>query len=177
MPSPSPTDLDDDPALDQEEKTGIVDTTETLQIDKTFIVIPDIFQQYQVEQNLLIKGTAQMIIKLGVAGDGTYATTLTKVDVDIGYVSEDGSFTSKAMRTSTPNISQAATTYKTFSGQALFCDIPDYSLTRYAHPAVRLRVYAYVASGSAGGKVKIICRRGEADSYLQACIGLKEYQE
>jgi len=176
LPTPSPSDLDLDSALDEEEKTGILDTTETLQIDKTYILIPDIYPQYKVERKLIVRGMARMVIKLGVAGDGTYATTLSKVAVDIGYVNRAGTFTSKVAEDSTPNQSQTSAAYKTFSGQALFCDIADFGISRDLLPAVRLRVYAYVASGSTGGKVKIICPRGEADSYLEACIGLKEYQ-
>jgi len=176
MPTPSPADLDADATLDEEEKTGILDTTETVQIDKIYALIPDVYPQFQVDRKLILRGMARMVIKLGVAGDGTYATTLSKVSVDIGLVNKAGTFSSKAAEDSTPNQSQTSTTYKTFSAQALFCDIADFGVSRDQLIAVRLRVYAYVASGSTGGKVKIICTRNEADSYLEACIGLKEYQ-
>jgi len=175
MPQLSPSDLDNDPALDIEEKTGIVDTAETLQIDKVWLWLPEFYQGYKIENNYLTKGIGRFTIALSVAGDGTYATTLSKVTVDIGYVDEAGAFTSKGSADATPNVSQTPTTYLDFSGQC-FIDITETSITRYAMFAVRTRVYAYVASGSTGGKIKIRCTRGSTDTYLEFPIALSEYQ-
>jgi len=164
-PFPSPPDLDLDAALDIEEKTGISDTTETVQIDKIYIILPDIFEEYNTENKLLLKGWALLLIKLAVVGDGTNACYLTKVGFDIGWVSEGGNFTSRAYTEATPNISEVSTTYKEFSGQCYINSISEIASWRDINFACRIRVYGYVAAGT-GGKIKIIHRRGETNTQI-----------
>ena len=168
-PFPSPSDLDLDASLNIEEKTGITDTAEAVQIDKIYIILPDIFEEYQTENNYLIKGWARLFIKLGVAGDGTNTCYLTKVAFSIGYVDWAGTFYTTITSYAVPNISESATTYKEFSTQCYTSSIPDTALTRYNNFACRIKVYGYVSAGT-GGKIEIIHRRGETDTYINAFI-------
>ena len=106
-----------------------------------------------------------MLIKLAVAGDGTNACHLTKVRFDIGWVSEEGTFSSNAYTEATPNISEVSTTYKEFSGQCYINSISEFASSRAINFACRIRVYGYVAAGT-GGKIKIIHRRGETNTQI-----------
>ena len=164
-PFPSPPDLDLDAALDIEEKTSIANTTEAVQIDKIYIILPDIFEEYRTENNLLLKGWALLLIKLAVAGDGTNVCHLTKVRFDMGCVDEAGLFNLNAYAEAIPNASESATTYKELSTQCYISSIPEVAPVRYYNFACRIKVYGYVAAGT-GGKIKVIHRRGETNTQI-----------
>ena len=162
MFNPSPSDLDGDSTLDYEEKTGITDTSEALQIDKTFIFAD--LKRYDI---LRAKGGyMRAVAQAGIArtGDTDGNVYLTKITFDLGYVDSSGNFTSKSSANATPNFSTNSTSYQLCSGQAWLkwdFDVPaGYRL------ALRVRLYGYKAT-TENGKMKLCLSRGAYDSYLE----------
>jgi len=162
MLNPSPSDLDGDSTLDYEEKTGITDTTEAEQIDKTFVFAD--LEHYDI---LPTKGGyVRAVAQAGIARTGSTDGNvyLTKITFDLGYVDSSGNFTSKSSATATTNFNTNSTSYDLCSGQAWLSydfDIPSgYKL------ALRVRLYGYIAT-TESGKMKLCCGRGSYDSYLE----------
>ena len=162
MSNASPSDLDGDSTLDCEEKTGITDTSEALQIDKTFVFAD--LEHYDV---LPIKGGyVRAVAQAGIARTGSTDGNiyLTKITFELGYVNSSGTFTSKSSANATPNFSTNSTDYQLCSGQVWLdwnFDIPSgYRL------ALRVKLYGYKAT-TEHGKMKLCCGRGSYDSYLE----------
>jgi len=162
MLSPNPSDLDGDDALDYEEETGITDTSEALQIDKTFVFAD--LEHYDV---LPPKGGyVRAVVQAGIARTGSTDGNiyLTKITFNLGYVDSNGNFTSGSTADATPNFDTNSTDYQLCSGQAWLnwnFDIPSgYKL------ALRVRLYGYRET-TESGKMKLCCSRGSYDSYLE----------
>jgi len=160
----NPSDLDGDESLDCEEKTNITNTTETLQIDKTF-VFADLQHYYVLPPK---GGLVRAVVQGGIARTGASSGNvyLTKIAFNLGYVDSAGTFTSGSTANATPNFSTNSTDYQLCSGQAWLnwnFDIPSgYML------ALRVRLYGYrVADGTEHFKMKLCCSRGSYDSYLE----------
>ena len=164
MPNPSPSDLDGDNTLDYEEKTGITDTTEAEQINKTFVSAD--LEHYDV---LLVKGGyIRAVAQAGIARTGSTSgdVYLTKITFDLGYVDSSGDFTSKSSANATPNFSTNSTDYQLCSGQA-WLDW-DFDIPNECRLALRVKLYGYKAAGGTENfKMKLCCGRGSYDSYLE----------
>ena len=164
MLNPSPSDLDGDSTLDCEEKTGITDTSEALQIDKTFVFAD--LEHYDV---LPIKGGyVRAVAQAGIARTGSTDGNvyLTKISFDLGYVDSSGNFTSKSSANATPNFSTNSTSYQLCSGQAWLKW--DFDVPAGHRLALRVRLYGYrAAGGTENFKMKLCCGRGSYDSYLE----------
>jgi len=165
MLNPSPSDLDGDDTLDYEEKTGITDTSEALQIDKTF-VFADLLPVDGNLPRVARGGYVRAVVQAGIARTGSTNGNvyLTKITFNLGYVDSSGNFTSKSTADATPNFSTNSTDYQLCSGQAWLnynFDIPSgYML------ALRVRLYGYRQT-TESGKMKLCCGRGSYDSYLE----------
>ena len=165
MLNPSPSDLDGDDTLDYEEKTGITDTSEALQIDKTF-VFADLLPVDGNLPRVARGGYVRAVVQAGIARTGSTDGNvyLTKITFNLGYVDSSGNFTSKSTADATPNFSTNETDYQLCSGQAWLdynFDIPSgYML------ALRVRLYGYRQT-TESGKMKLCCSRGSFDSYLE----------
>ena len=167
MLNPSPSDLDGDDTLDYEEKTGITDTSEALQIDKTF-VFADLLPVDGNLPRVARGGYVRAVVQAGIARTGTTEGNvyLTKINFNLGYVDSSGNFTSKSTADATPNFYTNSTDYQLCSGQAWLdynFDIPSgYML------ALRVRLYGYRENGDTEHfKMKLCCSRGSYDSYLE----------
>jgi len=167
MLNPSPSDLDGDDTLDYEEKTGITDTSEALQIDKTF-VFADLLPVDGNLPRVARGGYVRAVVQAGIARTGTTEGNvyLTKITFNLGYVDSSGNFTSKSTADATPNFYTNSTDYQLCSGQAWLdynFDIPSgYML------ALRVRLYGYRENGDTEHfKMKLCCSRGSYDSYLE----------
>jgi len=158
----NPSDLDGDKNLDREEKTGITDTSEALQIDKVF-VFADLGHYYVLPPK---GGLVRAVVQAGVARTGSTSGNvyLTKITFNLGYVDSSGNFTSKSAADATPNFYTNKTDYQLCSGQAWldwnFDILSGYRL------ALRVRLYGYKAT-TEHGKMKLCCTRGSFDSYLE----------
>jgi len=165
MLNPSPSDLDGNDALDYEEKTGITDTSEALQIDKIFI-FADLLPVDGNLSRVARGGYVRAVVQAGIARTGSTNGNvyLTKITFNLGYVDSSGNFTSKSTADATPNFSTNSTDYQLCSGQAWLnynFDIPSgYML------ALRVRLYGYRQT-TESGKMKLCCGRGSYDSYLE----------
>lgn len=165
MLNPSPSDLDGNDALDYEEKTGITDTSEALQIDKIFI-FADLLPVDGNLPRVARGGYVRAVVQAGIARTGSTNGNvyLTKITFNLGYVDSSGNFTSKSTADATPNFSTNSTDYQLCSGQAWLdynFDIPSgYML------ALRVRLYGYRQT-TENGKMKLCCGRGSYDSYLE----------
>ena len=167
MLNPSPSDLDGNDALDYEEKTGITDTSEALQIDKTFVfadLLPVDGNLPRVARGGYVRAVVQAGIARTGASDGN--VYLTKITFNLGYVDSSGNFTSKSTADATPNFYTNSTDYQLCSGQVWLnwdFDIPSgYML------ALRVRLYGYRENGDTEHfKMKLCCSRGSYDSYLE----------
>ena len=165
MFNPSPSDLDGNDALDCEEKTGITDTSEALQIDKIFI-FADLLPVDGNLPRVARGGYVRAVVQAGIARTGSTDGNvyLTKITFNLGYVDSSGNFTSKSTADATPNFSTNSTDYQLCSGQAWLnynFDIPSgYML------ALRVRLYGYRQT-TESGKMKLCCGRGSFDSYLE----------
>jgi len=162
MSNASPSDLDGDDTLDYEEKTGIADTEETLQIDKTF-VFADLLR-YDIQRAK--GGYMRAVAKGGVARTGSTDGNvyLTKIVFQLGYVNEDGNFTSKSEATANTNFNTNSTDYEYCSGQAWL--EWDFDVPAGYWPALRVMLYGKVAT-TESGKMKLCLSRGAYDSYLE----------
>ena len=167
MENPNPSDLDGDTSLDKEEETGITDTSEALQIDKTFICRE---AEEATLQNRTIRGIARAVASVSIARTGSTDGNiyLTKVTFDIGLVGSDGNFISKKSADATPNFSTNSTDYQTISAQA-FLDVSSFEIPNNYRLGLRVRCYGYIAT-TENGKMKLNCARGSADSYLEVFI-------
>ncbi len=167
MENPNPSDLDGDSSLDQEEKTGITDTSETLQIDKTFVWTE---AEDLNLRNYVIRGMARAVASVSIARTGSTDGNiyLTKVVFDIGFVDSTGNFTSKKSANATPNFSTNSTSYQTVSAQA-FLSLTPFGVPSDKRLALRVRCYGYKET-TESGKMKLNCARGSADSYLEVFI-------
>lgn len=170
LANPVPADLDKDVNLDYEEKIGISDTVEALQLDKYFVMVPAGVPVGAIDK-LYTEGVARAVIGLAVKGNGTIATTLTKVAVDVGVIDEAGVFTSRQSGDTTPNYSTNSVTYQLLSAQALLNITGASVINKNERLCLRVRVFGHVASGNAGA-IRILCARGSADSYME--IPLKQ---
>jgi len=165
MLNPSPSDLDGDDALDYEEKTGITNTEEAVQIDKIFI-FADLLPVDGNLPRVARGGYVRAVVQAGIARTGSTDGNvyLTKITFNLGYVDSSGNFTSKSTADATPNFSTNSTDYQLCSGQAWLnynFDIPSgYML------ALRVRLYGYRQT-TESGKMKLCCGRGSYDSYLE----------
>lgn len=168
----SPAALDQDASLDLEEKTGIVDTAEALQIDKRFIWVPDLESAGAGKTEWHCTGTAKAGAELAIKRTGATAGTiyLTRVTFDIEVAKEDGSFVSKATVDATPNFSTGDTAYQAVPVQA-FLNLEDYDIQPSERLALRIRAYGYKAT-TEDGAMKLSIDRGSAKTYLE--IFLKE---
>ena len=157
----NPSDLDGDKNLDREEKTGITDTSEALQIDKVF-VFADLQHYYVLPPK---GGLVRTVVQTGIARTGgTGDVYLTKMTFSLGYVDSAGSFTSGSTADATPNFYTDKTDYQLCSGQAWLnwdFDIPDGRMF-----ALRVQLYGKVDSGVTG-KMKLCCSRDAYDSFLE----------
>ena len=153
MLNPSPSDLDGNDALDYEEKTGITDTSEALQIDKIFI-FADLLPVDGNLSRVARGGYVRAVVQAGIARTGSTNGNvyLTKITFNLGYVDSSGNFTSKSTADATPNFSTNSTDYQLCSGQAWLnynFDIPSgYML------ALRVRLYGYRQT-TESGKMKL----------------------
>jgi len=165
MLNPSPSDLDGNDALDYEEKTGITDTSEALQIDKIFI-FADLLPVDGNLPRVARGGYVRAVVQAGIARTGSTDGNvyLTKITFNLGYVDSSGNFTSKSTADATPNFSTNSTDYQLCSGQAWlnynFDILSGYML------ALRVRLYGYRQT-TESGKMKLCCGRGSFDSYLE----------
>jgi len=165
MLNPSPSDLDGNDALDYEEKTGITDTSEALQIDKIFI-FADLLPVDGNLPRVARGGYVKAVVQAGIARTGSTDGNvyLTKITFNLGYVDSSGNFTSKSTADATPNFSTNSTDYQLCSGQAWlnynFDILSGYML------ALRVRLYGYRQT-TESGKMKLCCGRGSFDSYLE----------
>jgi len=158
---PNPSDLDGNDALDYEEKTGITDTSEASQIDKTFV------HDALVDLNRELSNYARAVVQVGIArtGDTDGNIYFTKATFTLGYVDEAGTFTSIASADGTPNFSTNSTDYQLCSAQA-YITIPDNTIIYPANRiALKVECYGYRAT-TEHGKMKLCCSRGSYDSYL-----------
>ena len=162
MPNPSPSDLNGNSGLDYEEKTGITDTSEALQLDKTFVFAD--LEHYDVlpSQGGYVRAVAQAGIARTGSTDGN--VYLTKIVFNLGYVNSDGTFTSQSEATATLNFSTNSTSYQLCSGQ-VWLDW-DFSVPSGYRLALRVRLYGYIAT-TENGKMKLCCGRGSYDSYIE----------
>ncbi|MHA1396189.1 MAG: hypothetical protein ACTSSF_00465 [Candidatus Heimdallarchaeaceae archaeon] len=165
MLNPSPSDLDGDDTLDYEEKTNITDTSEALQIGKTF-VFADLLPADGNLPRVARGGYVRAVVQAGIARTGSTDGNvyLTKITFDLGYVDSSSNFISKSSANATPNFHTNETDYQLCSSQVWLdynFDIPSgYML------ALRVRLYGYIAT-TESGKMKLCCSRGSSDSYLE----------
>jgi len=168
MVNPNPTDLYGN-SLDCEEKTGITNTEEEVQIDKIFI-LADNERCNTIGEPIPILppkgGLVRSVIQAGIArtGSTTGNIYLSKIIVSLGYVDSDSSFTLKSEENNTLNFYTNKTAYQLCSSQVWLdwnFDIPSgYKL------ALRVRLYGYRQT-TESGKMKLCCSRGSYDSYLE----------
>ena len=168
MVNPNPTDLYGN-SLDCEEKTGITNTEEAVQIDKIFILADN--ERHNTIGELIPVlppkgGLVRSVIQAGIArtGSTTGNIYLSKIISSLGYVDGDNNFTSKSEESDTLNFYTNKTSYQLCSSQVWLnwnFDIPSgYRL------ALRVRLYGYKAT-TEHGKMKLCCTRGSFDSYLE----------
>jgi len=163
MPNPSPTNLNgNNIVLDFEEKTGITDVSEALQIAKVFVFAD--LEHYNI---LPPKGGyVRAVVQSGVARTGSTNGNvyLTKIIFDLGYVNFNGDFTSKSNAIAEPNFYTNKTDYQLCSGQSWLewnFDIPSEHRL-----ALQVKLYGYKET-TEHGKMKLCCSRGSYDSYLE----------
>jgi len=162
MPGPSPSNLDGNNALDQEEVTNITSTNETKIIEKVF-VFADLEHYWLLPPK---GGLVRAVAQAGVArtGDTDGDVYLTKIVFSLGYVNTSGSFTSKSSATAATNFHTNSTDYKLCSGQA-WVDW-DFDIPSNCKLAEKVELYGKIAS-TESGKMKLCLSRGSHDSYLE----------
>jgi len=165
MENPSPSDLEDSDTsdLDYEEKTGITDTSEALQIDKTFVLADLVGRPRQIGAQAVRAVCSVSIARTGETDGNIY---WTKATFNLGVMDSSGNFTSKVSADATPNFSTNSADYQTCSGQAFLDLSTGFTVAADERLALRVRVYGYIAT-TENAKMRLNCSRGSADSYIE----------
>ena len=142
-------------------EAAVTATTSTLYIDQRFVLAE------QPMQDLVIEGLARVVMRVGAKGDGTYATYIDRIIIDIERVTSAGTYTSIASKdiTLSTALSNSSTTWATWDWQVLL------SLGRTTQGydtnlVLRIRVYAYMASGGTAQAVRLYHTRGSQDTFV-----------
>jgi predicted transport protein len=158
---PVPSDLAN--AVDYLEQT-VTQTSETLQIDQRFILAED------HQDDLTVKELAKAVVKVGVKGDGTYKTFISKVAFIAEKVDTAGVYTTLGSKTVTlsPAISNSSTAWVTYSVLGLI-KLSE-TLTVNERLILRVQVYGYMESGGTSQAVRLYFTRGLDESYFEVPV-------
>jgi len=168
MVNPSPTNLYGN-SLDCEEKTGITNTEEAVQIDKIFILATNERCNTIGEALPILPprgGLVRSVIQAGIArtGSTTGNIYLSKIITSLGYVDSDGNFTSESEESDVLNFYTNKTDYQLCSSQ-VWLDW-NFAIPKDCRLALRVGLHGYVET-TQSGKMRLYCRRGSYDSYLE----------
>jgi hypothetical protein len=145
-------------------EASVTETSETLKIDQRFVMAEDI------QDDLVIRGLATAVATVGVKGDGTYATYISKLVFTIEKVDTAGNYTTLSTKTVTlsPPFSTTGTSWVYGSVEALL-KITEV-LTTNERLALRVQVYGYMAAGGTAQAARLVFTRGSSDSYLEVPV-------
>ena len=158
MENPSPSNLDNNNALDFVESNPIESTSMTLVLNVTFCSTDETKKQ--------IYGLARIISSIGVKRiSGTGSVYLDNVIMSVGYIDSSGLYHDAGMK-------QMPIVYTTTSEEyverttQLFVNIPTGFSTDDNRLAAHVVIYAH-ADANTTGIARINLRRGSADSYIE----------
>jgi len=140
---------------------AVTQTSSTLQIDQRFVLAENFMQE------LTIDGLARVICRVGAKGDGTYATTLDRIILDIEKVDSAGTYTSLASKdiTLSTALSTTGTAWVTGDWQVLL-SISRQVIETTENLVLRARIYAYMATGGTAQAVRLYYTRGSGDTLV-----------
>ena len=158
MENPSPSNLDNNDALDFVESNPIESTSMTPVLNVTFCSTDETKKQ--------IYGLARIISSVGVKRiSGNGSVYLSDVVLGVGYIDSSGMYHEAGMREMAIPYGTTSETYVERTTQ-LFANIPTSFSTDENRLAARVVVYAFVDANTAG-QVRLNLRRGLADSYIE----------
>ncbi len=167
--NPLPTNYDNNSAsvadLDYTETGNLTNTNESIVIDKEFILLD------KFHKRLKIFGIQKAVADCTCKGDGTYSTTLTKVNFKLYKRGNNNqSLLADSTYTLSTALSQTANSYADpLSFLAIF-DLNEIELDINEKLLLKLQVYGYINTSSTDNKIKLNHARGSADTYLQINI-------
>jgi len=119
-------------------------------------------------QDTVLEGTARVVLKVGAKGDGTNATYIDRIAVDVEKVDAANTYTTLASSdiTLTTELSNAATAWTTWDWQVFF-NLGRTGIERDENLCLRVRIWAYMATGGTAQAIRLYYQRGTEDSYLE----------
>ena len=163
MENGNPSDLDspDISNLDYEEKVGVTDTSEALQLDTTF-VLADLLPLHRYAKGI-VRFVAKVQVKRTGSTDGTIYWTKTVFKLLKFY--NTGSPVEIGEVTANPNYGNETTDYNGCTAQG-FLQIPMTEFKRDERLGVETQHYGYVET-TESGDMRMMTGRGSGDSYLE----------
>ena len=158
MENPSPSNLDNNNALDFMESTLIQDTSSTFVLGVIFCCTDEMERQ--------IHGLARIIVSVGLKRtSGSGSVYLDNVVMGVGYFDSSGTYHEMNSKYMPIPYSTTSETYVERTTQ-LFVNLPTAFSTDGNRLAARVQIYAY-ASADTVGRACINLTRGSADSYIE----------
>ena len=158
MENPSPSDLDNNDALDVVESNLVENTSSTYALGVTFCSTDETKKQ--------IYGLARMILSVGLKRiSGTGSVHLDNIIMGVGYIDSSGTYYDMGEKGISILYSTTSETYVERTTQ-LFVNVPIGFSTDENRLAVRVVINAHVDANTTG-QVRIKLRRGLADSYIE----------
>jgi len=158
MENPSPSNLDNNSALDLVESNDIVYTSSAHVLGVTFCCTDEMERQ--------IRGLARIISSVGLKRiSGTGSVCLDNVVMGVGYLDSSGVYHEMNSQYMPIPYSTTSETYVERTIQ-LFVNVPNEFSTAGNRLAAEVHIYAYVSADTVG-QVCINLTRGLADSYIE----------
>jgi len=158
MENPSPSNLDNNSALDLVESNDIVYTSSAHVLGVTFCCTDEMERQ--------IRGLARIISSVGLKRiSGTGSVYLDNVVMGVGYLDSSGVYHEMNSQYMPIPYSTTSETYVERTTQ-LFVNVPNEFSTAGNRLAAEVHIYAYVSADTVG-QVCINLTRGLADSYIE----------
>jgi len=146
---------------DDYEEASVTNTSSTLVIDARFFLAENPFQDW------VVGGLARVVCRVGARGDGTYATYIDRIITDIETVDSAGTYTTLASkdRSLSTALSNSSTSWETWDWLALM-SLDRQTISMDDQIVLRIRIYAYMASGGTDQAVRLYHTRGSQDTYV-----------
>jgi len=158
MENPSPSNLDNNDALDVVESNPIENTSSTYALGVTFCSTDETKKQ--------IYGLARMILSVGLKRiSGTGSVHLDNIIMGVGYIDSSGTYHEMGAKGISILYSTTSEMYVERTTQ-LFVNVPIGFSTDENRLAAYVRIYVY-ADANTTGQARINLRRGLADSYIE----------
>jgi len=158
MENPSPSNLDNNDALDSVESNQLTNTSTTSVLNVVFCSTDETKKQ--------IYGLARIVSSVGVKRiSGTGSVHLDNIIMDIGYIDSSGMYHGMGGNGTPISYTTTSGTYVERTTQ-LFVNIPTSFSTDGNRLAASVNIYA-LADSNTIGQVRINVRRGLANSYIE----------